>query len=76
VNDQISRVLYPIFKLGKIQKKPGKVYSVNLDGTATTIDPNFKMYITSVNKTPDFGPELSLLANFINFGVTQEAFET
>ena len=33
------------------------------------------MYITSVSKNPDFGAELSLLANFINFSVTIEAFE-
>ena len=33
------------------------------------------MYITSVSKNPDFGSELSLLTNFINFSVTIEAFE-
>lgn len=33
------------------------------------------MYITSVHKSPDFGADLSLLANFINFSVTIEAFE-
>ena len=39
------------------------------------IDPNFKMYITSMISNPDFGSELSLMANFINFNVTIEAFE-
>lgn len=33
------------------------------------------MYITSVHKSPDFGSEISLVANFINFSVTIEAFE-
>ena len=33
------------------------------------------MYITSGSKSPDFGAEISLLANFINFNVTIEAFE-
>ena len=33
------------------------------------------MYITSVVSKPDFGSELSILANFINFNVTIEAFE-
>ena len=33
------------------------------------------MYITSASKSPDFGAEISLLANFVNFSVTIEAFE-
>ena len=49
--------------------------SITIDKSITTIDPNFKMYITSVSKNPDFGSELSLLTNFINFSVTIEAFE-
>lgn len=39
------------------------------------IDQNFKMYITSMIANPDFGSELSLMANFVNFNVTIEAFE-
>ena len=49
--------------------------SIMVDGTVTNIDPSFKMYITSVHKSPDFGADLSLVANFINFSVTIEAFE-
>ena len=41
----------------------------------TQIDPGFKMYLTSASKSPDFGAEVSLLANFVNFSVTIEAFE-
>ena len=48
---------------------------IMVDSTVTQIDPSFKMYITSVHPTPDFGADLSLLANFINFSVTLEAFE-
>ena len=33
------------------------------------------MYITSVHPNPDFGADLSLLSNFINFSVTIDAFE-
>ena len=33
------------------------------------------MYVTSMIANPDFGSELSLLANFVNFNVTIEAFE-
>lgn len=33
------------------------------------------MYITSTVSSPDFGAELSLMANFVNFNVTIEAFE-
>ena len=33
------------------------------------------MYITSMVSNPDFGSELSLMANFVNFNVTIEAFE-
>ena len=33
------------------------------------------MYVISIVSSPDFGSELSLMANFINFGVTIEAFE-
>lgn len=40
-----------------------------------SIDPNFKMYVTSIVSNPDFGSELSLMANFVNFNVTIEAFE-
>ena len=46
-----------------------------MNGTVTQIDPGFKMYITSVHKNPDFGADISLLSNFINFSVTIEAFE-
>ena len=40
-----------------------------------SIDPKFEMYVISIVSSPDFGSELSLMANFINFGVTIEAFE-
>ena len=40
-----------------------------------TIDPNFRMYVTSIVSNPDFGSELSLMANFVNFNVTIESFE-
>ena len=33
------------------------------------------MFITSVHPNPDFGADVSLLCNFINFSVTIEAFE-
>ena len=48
---------------------------VYIDKAMLPIDPNFKMYITSIVSNPDFGSEISLMANFINFGVTIEAFE-
>ena len=77
VNEEIPRKLYPLFKFAKRQKLKTvkKIKTITLDGTVTGIDPAFKMYITSVLKSPDFGAEISLLANFINFSVTIEAFE-
>ena len=76
VGEEISRKLYPLFVLAKRKHMGGRRHmTVNLDKSITTIDSNFKMYITSVSKNPDFGAELSLLTNFINFSVTMEAFE-
>jgi hypothetical protein len=50
-----------------------KYPTVKVDWEVTEVHPNFAMYITSVAKCPDFGSELSFLANFINFTVTPEA---
>ena len=49
--------------------------SVYIDKQLQPIDGRFKMYITSIVSNPDFGSELSLMANFVNFNVTKEAFE-
>ena len=76
IPDEIPRKLYPLFRLAKKGKvKLSKNYSISLGGQVTQIDPAFKMYITSGSKCPEFGAEISLLANLINFNVTMEAFE-
>jgi len=59
--------------VGEIIKKKTKLPTVKVDWEATEVHPDFSMYITSVAKCPDFGSELSFLANFINFTVTIEA---
>lgn len=76
VGDYIPRRLYPLFAHSKTktitEHTPSAVY---IDRQLMPIDPNFKMYITSSSSSPDYGSELSLMANFINFNVTIEAFE-
>ena len=54
------------------QKNLNTVY---IDKQLQPVDAKFKMYITSIVSNPDFGSELSLMANFVNFNVTKEAFE-
>jgi hypothetical protein len=56
-----------------VEKMKFKYPTVKVDWEVTEVHPNFAMYITSVAKCPDFGSELSFLANFINFTVTPEA---
>ena len=76
VSDQIPRRLYPLFhyfKQRSQQKNAPK--AVYLEKALIPIDGNFRMYVTSMVSNPDFGSELSLMANFINFNVTVEAFE-
>ena len=77
VDDSISRRLYPLFLFERARKMGNQRLNMQImmDSTVTQIDPSFRMYITSVHPTPDFGADLSLLANFINFSVTLEAFE-
>ena len=76
VGDKLPRKLYPLFSYFKqkvLQQQP--VTSVYIDRMILPIDEKFKMYITSMVSNPDFGSELSLMANFVNFNVTVEAFE-
>ena len=76
VDQEISSKLYPLFLFEKYHQSGNKVQmTIMMDGQVTPINASFKMYITSVHKSPDFGAELSLVANFINFSVTIEAFE-
>lgn len=76
VGSYLPRKLYPLFIWVKQRSQTGQVArSVYIEKTMLPVDPNFKMYITSIVSNPDFGSELSLMANFINFGVTIEAFE-
>lgn len=76
VGQNLPRKLYPLFSWRKAmaQKKdvPKTVY---IDKEMQSIDAKFEMYVISCVSSPDFGSELSLMANFINFGVTIEAFE-
>jgi len=78
VDETISNKLYPLFVFEKLKMQANRKSStmqISMDQTVITIDPAFKMYITSVHPNPDFGADISLLANFINFSVTIEAFE-
>lgn len=77
VDESISSRLFPLFLYEKLRKIGNQKVnsSVMMDSSVLQIDPSFKMYITSVHKNPDFGADISLLANFINFSVTIEAFE-
>ena len=76
VGTSVPRKLYPLFTWVKgIAQTGNKQRNIYLDKRMMHIDPHFKMYITSNISNPDFGSEISLMANFINFGVTIEAFE-
>ena len=39
------------------------------------VDKNFKLFITSEMKAPHFGPDISVMTNFVNFYVTLEGLE-
>jgi len=39
------------------------------------VDNNFKLMITSEQKNPHFGPEISVITRFVNFYVTLEGLE-
>ena len=76
VGTSLPRKLYPLFTWVKGNAQTGQTQkTVFIDNGMLPIEPNFKMYITSNINNPDFGSEISLMANFINFGVTIEAFE-
>ena len=78
VDAMISNKLYPLFAYEKAKVQGARKttgVTICIDGQSVQIDPSFKMYITSVHPNPDFGADISLLSNFINFSVTIEAFE-
>ena len=76
VGQSLPRKLYPLFSYFKQKAMNRKnMNSVYIDKQLQPIDAKFKMYITSIVSNPDFGSELSLMANFVNFNVTKEAFE-
>lgn len=70
VGDVIPRKLYPIFKLSRQKHQVGKQRTIILDNAVTNVHQDFKIYVTTLSKTPDYGSELSLICNFINFSVT------
>jgi len=63
----------PIHDKSKVPQNKKKLPTVKVDWETVEVHPSFTMYITSVAKCPDFGSEISFLANFINFTVTIEA---
>ena len=78
VDESVSNKLYPLFvyeksKVTGTRKTTG--IAVTIDNQSVQLDPSFKMFITSVHPSPDFGSDISLLSNFINFSVTIDAFE-
>ena len=78
VDETISNKLYPLFlyEKAKVQgKRKTTDQTICIDHTSIKVSTSFKMFITSVHPNPDFGADVSLLANFINFSVTVEAFE-
>ena len=48
---------------------------MNLFGHMVDIDRNFRLFITSELRNPHFGPDISVLVNFVNFYVTLEGLE-
>ena len=77
MDQEISSKLHPLFLFEKYKLAgENKVnMTIMMEGQVVTIRETFKMYITSVHKSPDFGSDISLIANFINFSVTLDAFE-
>jgi dynein heavy chain len=53
----------------------GGACNVNLFGHMVEIDINFKLFITSEVRNPHFGPDISVMSNFVNFYVTLEGLE-
>lgn len=44
-------------------------------GHPVDIDSNFRLFITTEMKSPHFGPDISVMCNFVNFYVTLEGLE-
>ena len=66
-------ILFPILRKEFVTESGTK--SVNLFGHLVEIDKNFKLFITSEIKAPHFGPDISVMTNFVNFYVTLEGLE-
>ena len=44
-------------------------------GHTIEMDPSFRLYITSEQRNPHFGPDISVMSRFVNFYVTMEGLE-
>ena len=73
VGQKIDLVLYPILKKDFVTE--GFTNSVSLFGHMVEVDKNFKLFITSEIRSPHFGPDISVMSNFVNFYVTLEGLE-
>ena len=74
VGQKIDLLLYPILRR-EFHNEGGPNPSVNMFGHTVEIDSNFKLFITSEMKNPHFGPDISVMTNFVNFYVTLEGLE-
>mmetsp|Transcript_12587 Transcript_12587/g.19602 ORF Transcript_12587/g.19602 Transcript_12587/m.19602 type:complete len:100 (+) Transcript_12587:2026-2325(+) len=74
IGESLDRCLYPFFNKDLLIKD-GIMCKVVIDSEAFTLDDNFRLYLTSEISQPQFPPEISVFANFINFGVTEEGLE-
>ena len=73
VGQKIDLILYPILRKDFVSE--GGTNSVNLFGHMVDIDKNFSLFITSEMRNPHFGPDISVMVNFVNFYVTLEGLE-
>ena len=71
VGDIMPRSLYPVLKLSRNKGTAANLMPlVILNSQVVKVHNDFKIYITSFAKAPDYGSELSIICNFINFSVT------
>lgn len=73
VGQKIDLILYPILKRDYFSE--GGTSSVNIFGHMVDMDRNFRLFICSEMRNPHFGPDISVITQFVNFYVTLEGLE-
>jgi len=75
VHNKLSELIHPYICMGEIKKVVGKENECMLNGKSVPISFDFEMLITTSINNPDFGAEISEHLIFVNFELSEGAFE-